>query len=253
MPSKPSIIRTDAVVLRAMDFGETSKIVTLFTHEFGKMGVMARGARKSKRRFGSVLEPLSHIQAIIYVKPSRELQSLTEASHVRTYPTIRESLQRIEIGLRVIELTNSLMQAQQKNFQIFALLVSVLTALDGSEERFENLLPFYQLRFASILGFAPAFEKVVFDGMKEEGGMIALHSGEIQTDSHEEGGYRATRSILRAFAILSRAPLSDVMRMSLRPEVKTGVDALIASYMKYHFEEAYPSRSEKVFSQFEKG
>ena len=248
MNEKPSILRTEAVVLRSMDYGETSRIVTLFTREMGKIGVMAKGARNPKSRFGSTLDPLSHIQVIIYYKPTRDLQSLTEASHVRAYTSIRDSLQRIEVGLRIIELTNSLMQVEEQNLKIFTLLVSVIAALAEVDERFENLLPFYQLRLASILGFAPSFEKEIFDEMGEEGGRVELDSGVIRSGSGGTG-YTAGRSVLRAFAILARAPLVDVLRMSLRPKIRSGVEGLIAEYMKYHFEDAYPNRSERVFSQ----
>ena len=248
MNEKPSILRTEAVVLRSMDYGETSRIVTLFTREMGKIGVMAKGARNPKSRFGSTLDPLSHIQVIIYYKPTRDLQSLTEASHVRAYTSIRDSLRRIEVGLRIIELTNSLMQVEQQNLKIFTLLVSVIAALAEVDERFENLLPFYQLRLASILGFAPSFEKEIFDEMGREGGRVELDSGVIRSGSGGTG-YTAGRSVLRAFAILARAPLVDVLRMSLRPKIRSGVEGLIAEYMKYHFEDAYPNRSERVFSQ----
>ena len=72
--SKPAnIVHSDAIVLRSIDYGETSRIVTLFTRERGKIGVMAKGARANRSRFGSTLEPLSHINVVLYYKPGRDL------------------------------------------------------------------------------------------------------------------------------------------------------------------------------------
>lgn len=68
------IIRTDAVVLRGMDYGETSRILTLFTRRHGIIGAIAKGVRRPGSRFGSTLQPLSVIQAVYYYKAERDLQ-----------------------------------------------------------------------------------------------------------------------------------------------------------------------------------
>ena len=98
------IIRTDAIVLRGLDYGETSRIVTLFTRERGKMSVMAKGARKTKSKFGSTLQPMSHVEVVFYYKPTRTLQILSESSHVRAFHDLQRSLEKITLGLRVVEL-----------------------------------------------------------------------------------------------------------------------------------------------------
>ena len=98
------ILHTEAIVIRTIDYSETSRIVTLFTREEGKMGVMAKGARAAKSRFGSTLEPMSRIAAIIHCRPGRDLQILSEASHVAHLPTLRMELDRMESAFRMIEL-----------------------------------------------------------------------------------------------------------------------------------------------------
>jgi len=254
MPSIPAIIKTEAVVLRALDYGETSRIVTLYTAELGKLSVMARGARSSKSRFGSTLDPLAHIQAIIYIKPSRELQSITEASHSQHFLTIRNELGRIEVGLKIIELTNAVMHDSEQNRDVFMLLTKVLAYLDHMEERYRNLFPYYQLSIASEYGFAPVFEKNAVANLAEEGGTLDLHSGVIRSGfSTGASERRASRSSLRAFAILARAPIEQVTRMSLRPETMLEVSDLIGAYMKTHFGDIVPERAARVFAQLGAG
>ncbi|MEL6615154.1 MAG: DNA repair protein RecO, partial [Bacteroidota bacterium] len=69
------IVRTDAVVLRTLDFRETSRIVTLLTRQHGITGVVANGARRTKSVFGSTLQPTAYLQVVYYYKPGRGLQT----------------------------------------------------------------------------------------------------------------------------------------------------------------------------------
>ncbi len=254
MPDKPGIIRTDAVVLRSMEYGETSRINTLFTLEQGKMAVIARGARSSRSRFGSTLDPMAHIEAIIYIKPTRELQTITDASHVRAYPGIREYLDRIEIGLKALELTNALLPDGLENRELFSLLVEVLSTLNEPYDRVRNLSPFFQLRLASILGFSPSFEKREVEELTDAGGILEMQSGAIFSSTGSHVGERtASRSSLRAFAIFARAPIHKVLQLALRPETESEVADMITSYMRYHFEDSYPDRTARVFAQLELG
>ncbi len=252
MPYRPSIFKTDAIVLRTLNYGETSRIVTLFTAERGKMSVMAKGARSTKSRFGSTLDPLGYIQAVIYYRPTRDLQSITEASHVRAFPVIRESLARIKVGLGAIELSNALMQEGEPNQEVFSLLVDILSRLNAPDSKSDNILGFFRLKMASLLGYSPSFEKELVEALDERGGCLDLETGAIYPQhSKTTGGIEASRSALRAYSIVARASLPKVMQMALRPETAREVEDLITAYMRYHFEEAYPERSSTVFAKLE--
>lgn len=230
-----------------MNYGESSRIATLFTFDSGKISVLAKGARNPKSKFGSTLEPLSFIQAVIYIKPSRELQSISDASHIRLFPATHESLDRIEIGLRIMELTAAVMQIGERHPDVFSLLVSALTALGTSSRQVRNILPFYQMRLASILGFAPGFDKTDVERLASSHGVLDLPTGRILEDGNV--GFRAARSALRAFAILSRAPLTTVLRMTMSVPERSSLNDLVTAYLQFHFENAYPRRSERIFAQ----
>ncbi|GIV57107.1 DNA repair protein RecO [Rhodocaloribacter litoris] len=243
------IIRTDAVVLRGMDYGETSRIVTLLTREKGKVAVLARGARLPRSRFGSTLQPMSYVQAVFYYKPTRGLQTLTESAHLQRFPGIGQDMEKITVGLRMMELTAALLQEEQPLPAVLSLVLQTLACLEHAGERVANVWPYFQLRLAGMLGFAPAVERSAVEALPETGGMLALDTGTILPPEQAPGGMRASRAALRAFAVFARAELDDVMRMRLRPEVQRDVDHLIEAYLKYHVEEAYPHRSERVIGQ----
>ncbi len=243
------IVRTDAVVLRSMDYGETSRIVTLLTREKGKLSVMAKGARLPKSRFGSSLQPMSYVQALFYYKPTRGLQTLRESAHVRLFSGIGRDMEKIALGLRMMELLSALMQEEQCLPPVFNLALESLERLDAAEARAANVWPYFQLRLAGLLGFAPAIDREVVQALTNDGGVLTLGAGAIVPIEAAGGGQRASRSALRAFAVFARADLDVAMRMRLEPAVRREVERLIEAYLRYHVEEAYPNRSGKVIGQ----
>src|SRR6266699_3633940 len=75
-------LKTEAIVLRSLRFGEADRILHVYTLERGRMGAIAKGARKTKSRFGGRLEPLSHVELLLHVG-SGELATVTGADLIR--------------------------------------------------------------------------------------------------------------------------------------------------------------------------
>ncbi|MEJ2152229.1 MAG: DNA repair protein RecO [Gemmatimonadota bacterium] len=95
-----SLVRTEAFVLKAIRFGDTSVIYRLFTRDFGVVPVMARGVRRPKSRFGGIIEPFRRLQVTYYSRDNRDIQTLSGVELVTTYPAIVESLERLEAAGR---------------------------------------------------------------------------------------------------------------------------------------------------------
>ncbi len=244
------IVRTEAIVLRGIDYGETSRIVTLFTREKGKITIMARGARRPKSRFGSTLEPLSYTEVVFYYKHNRSLQILSESGHVELFNRIGRSLTSITAGLRMLELIHALLQKEEQNTQVFRLMTDVLRRLNGDDIRRVNLLPYFQIRLAGILGFAPAVTREALDALTGNRGILTLDTGAVLPRASDYAPSRpGSREALRAYAVFARASLDDVMRMKLTPALRRETERLIADYVRYHVEEAYPDRGERVMAQ----
>ncbi|MFK7848295.1 MAG: DNA repair protein RecO [Rhodothermales bacterium] len=255
------IFRTEAVVLRKMSFRETSQIVTLFTREKGKIAALAKGARKLKSQFGATLQPMSHIQAIFYYKPTRDLQTLSETSHITVLNGITSDLDKITAGMRMIELIQALLQQEESNPVVFNLLVNSLQHLDKASSHLENIWLHFQLQLAGALGFQPDINREEVESLADEGGILLLDSGSIHVarsaDDFFSGGGKtstptslvATRTALRAFAILARSDLEVITRLNLKPEIMIEVNNLVDRYLKFHFEDMLPTRSDRVIGQ----
>ena len=151
-----TILKTRALVLRTMRMGETSRLVTLYTHDYGKLKVTAKGARKPKSKFGAALDLMTEVQAVCYVKETRDLQTLTECALLKPPPVLAQSLERLSFGSAACELIDRLTIEGESNARLYHCLAGVLHGLaEVDREQVESLFWYYQLRVAEALGYRP--------------------------------------------------------------------------------------------------
>ncbi|MDT0630283.1 DNA repair protein RecO [Rubrivirga sp. S365] len=252
------IVRTDAVVLHAFDYGETSRIVRLLTRQHGVIGVIARGARRPTSQFGSALQPMSYVQAVYYYRPQRGLQTLKEAAPIVRWRRLGTDLDRVTLGLRVVEIARALLGEGEAHPLAVNLVTQTLDFIDESDDRPANALPWFQLRLAALLGFSPDVQREDVLALGDDGGRLLLQSGTVLAagaDAAERGrassGVRASRPALRAFAVFARTDLPTAGRMRLDEPTRREVESLADAYLRTHTEATYPERVRQVSDQID--
>jgi DNA repair protein RecO (recombination protein O) len=148
------IARSEAIVLQSRKFRESSRIVTLYTREHGKIGVVARGATRAKSPMAAALQPMSYITAMMFVKGGRELQNLTGAESVERFIGISRSLERMTCGLSIIEIVNAVVHEEDRNDQLFDAMLDSLRALNAPECNESAVLLWFMVQLSSALGYA---------------------------------------------------------------------------------------------------
>ena len=93
------LTKTEAVVLKAVKYRETSKIVTLYTKKFGKINAVAKGAMLTTSKFGASLEPMSYILAVLYKKETREVQFLSQADLIKPFLSLYSDYNKMILRL----------------------------------------------------------------------------------------------------------------------------------------------------------
>jgi len=124
---------TDAFVLRTYRLAENDKIVVLFTHDFGKLRFVAKGARKMKNRFGAALEVFARIRIQYHEKPNRELQLLDRAELLYS-PFEKQTKLRTNFYLFYFaELANEFYPDHEKNLRAFQILMNIERAVRNGQ------------------------------------------------------------------------------------------------------------------------
>lgn len=146
------IVKTDAIILRSMKYGETSKILTLYTRDFGRMGVIVKGARSATSKFGAALDIMSHSSVVMYKKEQRDLQLLTQADLIRQYRGIIDHADRLMYGFVLLEYISATVHGEEAHEELYTVLEQSLSTLDSSDTTPAVVLLHYLLRLIHALG-----------------------------------------------------------------------------------------------------
>jgi DNA repair protein RecO (recombination protein O) len=129
MPTEKAI----ALVLRVVEFSETSSVVTLLTREFGKVRGLAKGARRPKGPFESALDLLSLCRIVFLRKSSEALDLLTEAKLEQRFRPAPRSLSSLYAGYYVAELLNELTDDSDPHPELFDQAIHTLESLSRGQ------------------------------------------------------------------------------------------------------------------------
>ena len=156
------IHRDEGIVLRTYKLGEADRIVVILTKARGKVRAVAKGVRKTKSKFGSRLEPMSHCALQIY--EGRELDLVTQAESLDTFRVLRDDLDRIARGMSMLEVVDQLAQEGLPNPELFRMLLGALRTLDSSASPL--VTPAFLWKVLALEGFRPEV-----DGCAQCGGV----------------------------------------------------------------------------------
>jgi DNA repair protein RecO (recombination protein O) len=152
------ITKTDAIVLKTMKFRDTSKIVTFYTRQYGKLKGVAKGARQMKSKFGASLEPMTRVSLVLYRKEHRDLQLVSQCDIVNYYKRIHSEIERMSVALSILDLVNQLTHDEEENGELFRLLVETFDQLERAAKNHANLFYAFEIRLAGLFGFSPDLE-----------------------------------------------------------------------------------------------
>ena len=123
------IIKTEAVVLSKMNYGDTSMIASLFTEDLGKISVIVKGARSPKSKYGRIVDLINHLSVVLYKKESREVQLLSGADTIDHYPEIKNDLNKLKYAYSIAELVKNLLAEHEVSKRIFKGIVKIFNRL----------------------------------------------------------------------------------------------------------------------------
>lgn len=226
------IVSSDALVLRTMKYGNTSRIVTLLTRDFGKVSVIAKGARGARAKFGAALEPLNICHVVFYKKDTRDLHTLSQADLVTAADGLTCDAERILLGFAVLEYVAASVHGDEEHERVYDIAVRALGDIaaaggslaprditprsgaiqDGATRSGRDAVPTtswptgeaalaaFLAELAAVLGFEILADACIVCGMPLDD---VLFTGRLAFDS-EHGGIACARC-----AALSRGRMHD--------------------------------------------
>ena len=228
-----AIVKTEAFVLKSIRYGETSRIVTLFTKDFGKISAIVKGVRNNKSRLCGTMETMNYINIILYYKDNRELHLISNAEYKNSFKNILTDFDRLQCGYKIIDLINKSVTQNESSGTIFDLLIKIYSGLNNSTRNFYIYVLYFQIELVKILGLSPDFSGL-------------LDAKETFYDDNE---FYLNEASLKNLKLISENEIKDLEYLDIR---KISLERLINSYEKYlslHTHGLRSYKSTKVFQE----
>lgn len=144
-----ALYKTKGIVLKRKNFDETAKIVTFFTKDYGKINVIAKGAKRPNSKFGGRLEPLTVLD--LSIAEGRNLDILSQCETLENFQEIRDNPENIKLGLYFAKIIYKATEDRQKNPNLFKLIVSSLQKIKARES-LDRVERYFEVNFLRVEG-----------------------------------------------------------------------------------------------------
>lgn len=235
------LFTTHAIVIRSLNYGESDKIITFFTQDFGKLKGIAKGARRSRKRFQNALSLFSHLHLNFFDKEGMGLVRVESCDILHSFPRMRENFQKILYGNYYLELVNEMAGEREGNPEAFELLLSFLLNLEEMETR-EEQLRLFEIRMLSLFGYRPNMKrchlcKKDWEDLKEiptvffspeKGALVCDRCSKIQNDL-----IPLSLGTARLIEKISQMELQKVDRWRFTAQALSESEELLTQFIRY--------------------
>lgn len=192
-------VKTEAIVLRSIRYGEADRILHLYSRARGRVGAIAKGARRPKSRFGGRLEPFFRLDMVLHEGRS-DLLTVTNVATVEGYPRLRSSGPSLGAGARACDAMLRLLDSAEPNPPAYNLLCRYLAMLDDPAmpraAGLETALSF-RLKLALVAGFSPELASCVRCGEADHLTGFSGAAGGVVCASCEAGSFELSEGAHR--------------------------------------------------------
>ena len=229
--------KTEAVVLRSIRYAEADRILHLYTSDRGRVGAIAKGIRKTTSRVGGRLEPLGHVELMLHAG-SGELHTVTGAELVRPHSAVRESPNRLSVGLIGAEAMLRLFTEQEANERAFSALTRFLDLLDeapvSARPELDPLGLSFQLKLLWLSGYLPHVGSCAECGSEGPFVGYSARAGGTVCEACRAGSLALSAEGLDGMTALLQTPLADATAAGLTDRGARDVLAVITASYEEH-------------------
>ncbi|MGJ9381706.1 DNA repair protein RecO [Salipaludibacillus sp. CF4.18] len=242
--------KIEGIVIRTTNYGESNKILTVYSREFGKVALMAKGAKKPKSRFASSSQ-LFIYGSFVYHQ-SKGIGTLNQADILDSFREIRSDLMLTAYGAYMVELLDKLIDDREKNPYLFELIYQLLHHLNEGEDG-EILLRIFETKMLAYTGSMPVLHECTNCGRFDLPFVFSLRQGGVlcsqcmHIDDYHLKVSSATIKLLQLFQQLNPTRIGHI---SVKTETKQQLKKVLEMYYQEHV--GVYLKSKRFLDQMEK-
>jgi len=239
---------TQAIVLRTWPFGESDKIISFFTQGHGKVMGIAKGAKRSRKRFVNTLEPFALVSLRFQDRPSSSLALVHACDLIRPFKDLTASLEKIALASYLVEITDELTREREENRSLFEHLRKGLSFVEeqGSSLSF---VTFFELRLLKLSGYQPVLDRCCRCGQRQktvpgaqwrfsprDGGLLCLPCSTLRKEA-----LPLSVETLDVLASLQREDDFPLVRLSPSPSALQEARSILPCFIQYQIHKGLKS------------
>jgi DNA repair protein RecO (recombination protein O) len=236
------LVRAEGIVLHSLRHGETSRIVTIFTREYGKFGLIAKGARTKRGGFGAALEPFTRGDFLYYQKPTRDIQLLKEVSVLDAHSGLRQTLPLLSVASALAELCQLTLKDGDPHPDIYDSLDAAFATQDKTPAHPLPILWKFELQLFAALGFALSLHQCAECGSQLQPPFSARvafrfeNGGFVEPKCQQKSRWDGTLSAeaFSALNFVSKHPIGQSGNLTLSVGATGEIQDFLGKYLSYH-------------------
>ena len=228
----PGALKTEAIVLRGIRYGEADRILHLYTPERGRVSAIAKGVRRAKSRFGGRLEPFFRLNLVLYQGKS-DLMTVTSAETLAGHPRLREHGAALDGAARACDAVSRMFGEGEPHAGVYHLLSNELALLDREPVRATraNALAF-RLKLLLAAGFAPHLASCASCGEPEHLVGFSGAAGGVVCGACEAGSFALSQEGHDFLVAALGRPLAEAP--DAEPPALAQADRAISETLEHH-------------------
>jgi DNA repair protein RecO (recombination protein O) len=237
-----SFFQSRAIVLQVTDYGESDKIVTLYTSQFGKLKAIAKGAKRSKKRFVNKLEFFTLLEVTVVPGRHSSLFLLDNAGLINPFPALRENYPRYTAAMLVCELVNQWTRENDRDDSLFQLLCWGLHELTTTAD-LAAIVIFFQIKMLDLLGVGLQLDHCLVCGKMEQTALpyqfSPAQSGIVCAPcarSQGIGGMPVSMSALKTMRMARSMPPERLRRLKITRHSLKEMAAVLKLYSNFQLQ-----------------
>lgn len=239
------ICNSQAIVLNKKKFSDSSLICNLFSEKYGKVSIIAKGARSIKNQNGATLEPLNHIDLVYYYKSKRNIQLFKEGSIIKKHYNISDNYSKSLHGLIILDIVNFTSYTESPCDIIFRLIKSTLYYIDKTpEDKIIYYYLFFNLQLLIYLGYQPVFNYCSLCDNQIESGVFNNQIGQIVCNKCSAGKIIINNQSLKIIKKISKTHIKNLEKQIIASKkVLIDIQKYLFKFILYHIPELKKSKA----------
>lgn len=238
-----SYLKTKGLIIREVNTGEADKIVTIFTRNRGKISALAKGARRPRSKLAAGTQFLSYCDYILF--SGREMYSINSSEVVEPFYEIRNDMARLTYAAHFVDIISDAVQENQSSPRVLQLFLNSLHMLSKTDKDPELIARIFELRFLSIMGFAPFVRGCIICGREDfssasfsfkKCGFICSNEACVTNDAF---ALELSQGAVRAIQHIVHSKADELFSFKLSPQVLEELGKVSKRYLRERLEKDY--------------